>query len=510
MSLLGCPNEILEQILSEISSDDIENFSSTCKLLRILAERALKEHFKLKSQYGYKINYPSQKALHPAEILDALIENPKAAHYIKALSLTYRRRTSSNEREVNAIITRRDGFMKQLQEVPWICDGEVMSWYNRIINGHVDSMFALLLCYLHNLRELRIQRPILIPITSVIISRLKSSVARLPAILDTETRTPATSPFASTSLANQLPSFECEHPPGLSKLERVMIDPATCAEDMHLRSRLGDFARFASFSSFPYIQHLNGISLISRKYNLDQNFSGFAGLRSIRLVNCNIAPEAFRSLFAGIIALESFHYTPTEDVKEFRLTPVVEDLKKYASHSLTRLYLRHSRIECRSEAWRYRGFGQLKKIDLDWKCLVHYEAPALSAPTIAVSVQQAPISSSPLSNIAIAASKPLAPLSHGPKLHHPALVDSMPKTIESVKVVDLEGEANLETIRWIFFRLVMMKGNRLPNLKIVIFVTPRKDCWIHAKDMCSRAGLKFPTYGVEKERKISGLDFVYA
>ena len=392
-------------------------------------------------------------------------------------------------------------------------------WHNRTSNANVDALFALLLCYLHNLRELRIQRPILIPMTSVIIGRLKASIV--------ESISCDSSSFADFLLSppEPIPDNSFPFPPGLSNLERVIIDPATSASDTHPRHRLGDFARFASFSSLPSLQHLNGISLVSRKYNLDRTFTGFSGLRSIRLINCSVAPESLHSLFAGIQALESFHYTPTTTthMKDFRLSSVVDDLKRYASHSLVRLYLRHSIIERKTEAWKYRAFEQLKKIDLDWKCLVHYESlprPLSSSSTVplvtqdntavaaALTLSSSPSALTPAPNTASSTSQ-FPNGTSPPKLHHPPLVDTLPRSTESLKLVDMEGEANLETVRWIFFRLVMQRAARLPNLRIVIFVTPRKDCWLHAKDICGRAGLKFPSYGVEKEKKLRSLNFVY-
>ncbi|KAI4147480.1 MAG: hypothetical protein LQ340_005536 [Diploschistes diacapsis] len=419
----------------------------------------------------------------------------------------------------------RSSLIRYKLELPWIPDHEIGMWHKRISGGNVDALFALLLCYLHNLRELRIQRPILIPMTSVVIGRLKSSIV--------ESITCDSSSFADFLLSPPEPlALDSYHsPPGLSRLERVIIDPAVSASDTHPRHRLGDFARFACFSSLPSLQHLNGISLVSRKYNLDQTFTGFSGLRSIRLVNCHVAPEALHSLFAGIRALESFHYTPattSAQAKDFRLTPIVEDLKRYAARSLMRLYLRHSHIETRSEAWKYRAFEQLKKVDLDWRCLVHHEPPprpsssSAAAPTTLSSFKSSnftvpaplPPPSNPLAPTSAAAvaltSIPAAPTGAPPKkIHHPPLVDTLPRSIESLKLVDTDGEANLETVRWIFFRLVMQRAARLPHLKIVIFVTPRRDCWLHAKDICTRAGLKYPSYGVERERKIRELNFVY-
>ena len=114
MALFICPNEILEHIIWQVSSDDIENFSSTCRLLRKLSEPYLREHFKLKSQYGYKVNYPSQKSLHPAEILSAIIDNPTAASYIKALSLTFRPGRHTISGRVEELISKRKGFQSQI------------------------------------------------------------------------------------------------------------------------------------------------------------------------------------------------------------------------------------------------------------------------------------------------------------------------------------------------------------------------------------------------------------
>lgn len=405
-------------------------------------------------------------------------------------------------------------------EVPWIPDHEVGRWHQKICSANVDALFALLLCYLYNLRELRIQRPLLIPMTSVIVGRLQASIV--------ESISCDTSSFADFFLSPQEPIYENSFPtpPGLSRLERVIIDPATSAYDALPQHRLGDFARFAPFSSLPTLQHLNGISLVSRKYNLDQAFTGFSGLRSIRLVNCNIALEAFRSLFSGITALESFHYTPTAMTKDFRLAPIVEELKRYASHSLVRLYLRHTRIEDRPEPWKYRSFEQLRKIDLDWRCVVYYGSAARpSSPSMPSAIMLSSANNSgaaypapPLTSQVNTVSTPALSSTNPPaaltgarpsKLHHPPLVDTLPRSTESIKLVDTEGEANLETVRWIFFRLVMQRAARLPNLKIVIFVTPRRDCWLHAKDICVRAGLKYPSYGVEKERKIRELNFNY-
>ena len=213
-------------------------------------------------------------------------------------------------------------------------------WKNQFTTYFPDARFAVLLCFLHNLRELRIKRLTTLPLTSVMIGRLKASIVDSICGSSSSRDDPIFMPSAQALSAHPFP-------PGLSKLQRVIIDPAASMHESHIRHRLGDFARFASFSFLPSLQHLNGVSLISRKYNADQGLQGFSNLRSIRLINCNVAPKSFESLLSGITALESFHYTPTVERKGFQLTPVIESLRRFAGHSLTKIYLRHKQTENR-------------------------------------------------------------------------------------------------------------------------------------------------------------------
>ena len=115
MSLFILPNEVIEHIIWQVCSDDIESFLSSCRLLRALAGPRLKEHFKLKSRYGYNINYPTKRPLHPVDILSAVVENPKIAYYIKTLSLTFQSGRNPTTERVAALILKHDGFREQLK-----------------------------------------------------------------------------------------------------------------------------------------------------------------------------------------------------------------------------------------------------------------------------------------------------------------------------------------------------------------------------------------------------------
>lgn len=53
MSLLGCPNELLLRILSDLTPADIINFAVSCKRIHSLAERRLAEHRSLQATYGH-------------------------------------------------------------------------------------------------------------------------------------------------------------------------------------------------------------------------------------------------------------------------------------------------------------------------------------------------------------------------------------------------------------------------------------------------------------------------
>ena len=525
MSLFACPNELLEQIIYQVTGDDLENLASTCRLIREVARPMLKEHYTLKNKYGYtQFNYPGREPTHPAQLLDIIIDDPRAITYISKLSLTYRlpqgRRFAAHVAKIKArtdrILEKHDFFWSLLISNPSIPEAEASSWYKQIREGRIDALYALLLYYLHNLKEVRIDRPIFLPQTFVMISRLQRSIYQRR-LDDRSCNTHDGGPIRRLHLSKERL--------GLEKLQGIIIDPAEASDVIHRRQRLANFARFAVFSSFPEVRHLHGISLSSRKYNLDEDFSGFPKLESVRLVNCNIAPQSFRSLLSGVQNLRSFHYAPTIDVKE--LSKVLEDLKKHAGHSLTKLYLRHNVIEARSEAWKYQAFKQLKIIDLDWRCLVYFYDESVTSTVTTSSPNKAPkihsepscintarisfdasAETTPEPSVYGTPSSPKKAIRQDQKIQHPQLADVMPSTIESIKIVDIDGEAKLEDVRWLFFKL-RMNLRRFPKLKVIIFVTPRQDCWMHAKNICSQAGLKYPTYSCDKEKRISGIHFVY-
>lgn len=184
MTLFACPSELLKLIIHEVTGEDLENLASTCRFIRGLAQPMLKEHYILQKKYGHrKINYPGEEATHPGRLLDIVIRNPRAVTYIKALYLTYQLprniRSSKQERikaRTNKILEKYDFFWNQLVSNPFIPDGEASSWCTQIREGRIDALFALLLYYLHNLKEVMIDRPVLLPQTFVMISRLQKLI----------------------------------------------------------------------------------------------------------------------------------------------------------------------------------------------------------------------------------------------------------------------------------------------------------------------------------------------
>ena len=117
MSLFDLPNEVLEEVLRHVCPDDIENFAGTCHLVRKLAAPVLKTHYELKSKYGGRVNVGSRKYLHPAQLLAAIIENPKVSDYVKSLTLDwdFNHKYDTNDERCAGLLLKNHRFSEQLE-----------------------------------------------------------------------------------------------------------------------------------------------------------------------------------------------------------------------------------------------------------------------------------------------------------------------------------------------------------------------------------------------------------
>lgn len=82
------PNEIILTIIPLVLPDDLESFSSTCRLIKALATRARQQHQELKREYRtwtYAEPWEPYKRLHV--LLRMILENPRLAYYVKELKV---------------------------------------------------------------------------------------------------------------------------------------------------------------------------------------------------------------------------------------------------------------------------------------------------------------------------------------------------------------------------------------------------------------------------------------
>ncbi|KAL9008160.1 MAG: hypothetical protein Q9173_006686 [Seirophora scorigena] len=87
--LLSCPNEIIVRIVDELFPEDLVSFALTNKVIRNVSELALQKHQALMKQYSSirfgdaENSWDGDKfdGFHPLYLLEAILQNPKIAHY---------------------------------------------------------------------------------------------------------------------------------------------------------------------------------------------------------------------------------------------------------------------------------------------------------------------------------------------------------------------------------------------------------------------------------------------
>ena len=245
ISLLSFPNEILIHIISRISNADLDNFTSTCKIVRVLAAGALREH-RIRQKVFAHISFGKQTLLgedekettwdHPNLMLRSLIRNDLLCYPI-TLSVSdpphqghgWVDGDSESENDtdrgtgVNSVLK---SFAKEIEPLVKMCsvfDGN-QNLSRDVLEGDINATLGLLLNILPKLRKLRIKHD----------SESLLGTGSLKRILD--------SMLTSTQESQQ------GSKPSLSKLESVIFDGRDTAFD---RVDNWDLSAYASLFHFP-------------------------------------------------------------------------------------------------------------------------------------------------------------------------------------------------------------------------------------------------------------------
>ena len=178
-NLMGLPNEILTAIIEAIEPDDIESFSTCCKLIYSLAGHRLKEHKEKQSLFSKLLveddispfpGHPWDKKYgEPGTYLKEFLSDERNRLYPKAMIVNF---IDHNSSPMNGSRTARtsanDGLNDARHQLkctmagvhsmigPDFGENEAEEWAEKVQAGYPIATFLLLLALLPNLEKITI------------------------------------------------------------------------------------------------------------------------------------------------------------------------------------------------------------------------------------------------------------------------------------------------------------------------------------------------------------------
>ena len=169
MFLLDLPQEILLQILEDIWPGNIENVSSSCRLLHNLAIPYIKEHNALKKEYGrvdlFRTEHGTSICNSGMMLLHNILIDPILVHYPVDVRLHFYHphpRTIPIDvpkpfpNPQQGLLEYQDDLYALLEASPFLLQDEIAEWHQSILNGNSDAIAAILLSLLPNISAVTI------------------------------------------------------------------------------------------------------------------------------------------------------------------------------------------------------------------------------------------------------------------------------------------------------------------------------------------------------------------
>lgn len=168
-TLMGLPNEILTAIIEATEPDDIESFSTCCKLMYSLARHRLEEHKQKKSLYS-TVSVSDYALLYPEPFqgeefntqLQGLFLDKRNRLYTKTMAVEFFAHFAAEMSAVNDL----GGFEQQLEssmtevhnKIGLDTGGiEANEWSKDVKGGNTSATLLLLLAFLPNLENVSIE-----------------------------------------------------------------------------------------------------------------------------------------------------------------------------------------------------------------------------------------------------------------------------------------------------------------------------------------------------------------
>ncbi|KAI4229561.1 MAG: hypothetical protein LQ349_006374 [Xanthoria aureola] len=327
-SLVALPNEILLEIIHTIANADLDNFTSTCKILRSLAANALGKHQERKRAYS-KITYgdPADHYsvttwAHPTLMLRDLLDNdlfcyPKKLFINGPVNYAHWHHVGdvSGHLENPEALARLSEVVKPLIRSFHYLDSDE-DLRRGILQGDKGATIGLLLHLLQNLTALMItvndensQRP-----------------GNLKQVLD--------GLLSNINRSNTVANVASDRP--LSKLSQVNF-----THDPHGISR-----SLSMWAPLFYLPSLRSVGAYSVRAKEDTwNYSGFrSDIEKLKFINSDIDNQSFDTYLKDIKDLQHFRFHHNRRSDRISLQLFVQKLAMYASHSLRSLDIRGSSI----------------------------------------------------------------------------------------------------------------------------------------------------------------------
>ena len=432
--LLDFANEILYQIITATSPQDIESLAASCRIIHTLAESKIKRHRELKRKYtrlafldcGYAGNAPG---VHPIYVLRDVLHDTAVAQYPTVIRSTpfdsylydERFNTDRDGPELKDVRAVAVGCEKDIENAIYECAfieiWEREAWKVQIMQGRGEAIFGLLLTLLPHLTSMVIlQQP------EGMFMRMLRRIAEF----------------------QQPPNRHA--PQALTKLARVETTSDNSRYD------IGRADEFDFMSQYSLLQSMRTISGSEFQVGVGwdaQTFQwrqkpGISAVTEINIHRSTVDGESIINLLRGVRALERFSFSSGGYMASrpvYQPRKIISGLKQYARCSLSYLHLtsiRPGMIRMQGDDLEYdlRCFEKLKQLQIEHTLLSHHDRPCL-----------APSSGD---------------LDQGCNCWPQRLVDVLPASLESLKLV---GSVPWKRARAIFVGFPELKAERLPRLR---------------------------------------------
>lgn len=357
------PNELVVQIIRLALPEDLESFTSTCKLVRELARNSLNEHRAFKRKYRDWITSPGSTQDCLYGLLRAILRNPRIARYVETLEVHELLMEWMSEPEDTEAISDDDDpdpaeyrhtgvmtvneeakFRNVIQECIYVPGDDFELWWDALDSGEDDPILALLVTLLPNLKRLDIQ--------------LDTTSADL--FFETIRRISAASSTSNTSIP-------------LSRLSEVAVRTTELLD----RRPYIDVGCLWPFFALPSVRSVTGERVRhDEMIPLPERSSDVISL--YLEPPCDIAPEKIKNLFSIFKGLQVFELLPepepcsqsdsgTELMTGLDVQAIHESLIEYAKLSLKEFSLCIEDLDDWDQAYTgsFRAFEVLKVISIN-------------------------------------------------------------------------------------------------------------------------------------------------